>query len=655
MNTRLKFILSSILAAAFALSAQATTTPIINPVVQGVLTATNAVINLANSTNLPGSGVQAGTINSNRFDAATLALLGAGGGSGSTNDFAEFSAINASQNPITISSVNSSSTGNDSGVLFSESSTNNDTLAGIFGGRFGTIYYGSFSAIIGGDHNRIGGPVGDPSPYAWYDVILGGTYNTNWGTEAAVIAGESSYVKGIASIAAGTRAQATNDGTFVWADRQAAQFGSTTTNQFLIRAQNGVGINTPDPGTNGLKVNGYIDSTMGFRIGGVPLSNTSSNGGTVTEVATGYGLTGGPININGTLAVNTNDIATRDWATAQFGAGGGSNSIGYGLTVINGTIEVMGASRFAAIDTAFNMETATLIPTDIGLIGAGEYIEAGISFTPSRDLVVTELGRWIISGSTNMHTLTLYGPGTTVIDSVTFDANTNAPGDFAYFPIAPATLTAGTTYTITSTEAPGISTSDYVPWFTSPGSIGVGLGITNAFDALRTNAAPNFDSQCGGGMCAGTNGYGINFKVTYPEIIDHFATSNLQVWAGADLRLSAQRLTSSKPHAGIISTNADNGLGVGAVASLVISSDTLAAEGPFAVSALSVGGSGDGSLFLLVNQSSQPMTLRNHGTHTGSYFDFETYKAADLLMTNGTVQFRFDGESNRWSIVSVHP
>jgi hypothetical protein len=57
---------------------------------------------------------------------------------------------------------------------------------------------------------------------------------------------------------AGTRAKATNVGTFVWADSQFEDFGSTTNNQFLIRAQGGVGINTNNPGSNALSVNGTV-------------------------------------------------------------------------------------------------------------------------------------------------------------------------------------------------------------------------------------------------------------------------------------------------------------------------------------------------------------------------------------------------------------
>jgi hypothetical protein len=53
------------------------------------------------------------------------------------------------------------------------------------------------------------------------------------------------------SFAAGRRAKANHDGTFVWGDSQAADFASTGSNQFLIRAQNGVAVNTNTPANDG--------------------------------------------------------------------------------------------------------------------------------------------------------------------------------------------------------------------------------------------------------------------------------------------------------------------------------------------------------------------------------------------------------------------
>jgi hypothetical protein len=80
-----------------------------------------------------------------------------------------------------------------------------------------------------------------------------------WNTTASGInstaLGYGTTASGNYSIALGNRAQATNDGTFVWADSEDADFSSTGTNQFLIRASGGVGINTDSPGF-ALHVNG---------------------------------------------------------------------------------------------------------------------------------------------------------------------------------------------------------------------------------------------------------------------------------------------------------------------------------------------------------------------------------------------------------------
>lgn len=70
-----------------------------------------------------------------------------------------------------------------------------------------------------------------------------GTVADGW---AATALGADSVATNYA-LAAGRRAQATNQGAFVWADSQEASFGSTAANQFLIRASGGVGINTPAP------------------------------------------------------------------------------------------------------------------------------------------------------------------------------------------------------------------------------------------------------------------------------------------------------------------------------------------------------------------------------------------------------------------------
>jgi hypothetical protein len=60
--------------------------------------------------------------------------------------------------------------------------------------------------------------------------------------------GANCLAQGALSAAMGNLAKAYHDGTFVWADSSNALFESTGPQQFLIRATNGVGINTNAPG-----------------------------------------------------------------------------------------------------------------------------------------------------------------------------------------------------------------------------------------------------------------------------------------------------------------------------------------------------------------------------------------------------------------------
>src|SRR5262249_10122041 len=64
---------------------------------------------------------------------------------------------------------------------------------------------------------------------------------------ATVPGGVNNTAAGYSSFAAGRRAKANHQGAFVWADSADADFASTASNQFLIRATGGVGIGTNAP------------------------------------------------------------------------------------------------------------------------------------------------------------------------------------------------------------------------------------------------------------------------------------------------------------------------------------------------------------------------------------------------------------------------
>jgi hypothetical protein len=118
---------------------------------------------------------------------------------------------------------------------------------------FGNTNSGGKSHIAGGRNNRI-------SKGATDAVIAGGNRNVihSGGDQAFIAGGRNNLANGVSAFAAGNQAHAKHNGTFVWSDRQSRIFGSTKQNQFLIRALGGVGINTNNPGTNSLFVNGPV-------------------------------------------------------------------------------------------------------------------------------------------------------------------------------------------------------------------------------------------------------------------------------------------------------------------------------------------------------------------------------------------------------------
>jgi hypothetical protein len=117
------------------------------------------------------------------------------------------------------------------------------------GGGDGNTASGVLATVAGGGPNAAGGwnaTVGGGAansasgPYA---TVAGGAANSASGSLSTVPGGNYNTALGNYSLAAGRRAQAMNQGAFVWGDSTDADFASTGTDQFLIRASGGVGIN----------------------------------------------------------------------------------------------------------------------------------------------------------------------------------------------------------------------------------------------------------------------------------------------------------------------------------------------------------------------------------------------------------------------------
>jgi hypothetical protein len=195
---------------------------------------------------------------------ATGAASFAGGGTGNT-DQADYSFIGGGfNNTVQFGSSSSTIAGGSQNIVQSNAAyaviaggifnTNNGLGAAVGGG--GNNNAGEeYSTVAGGYHNSATGQFGVlgggylNSVPGRYGVLGGGNQNSAAGSGATVPGGELNLATGDFSFAAGQQAQALHMGSFVWADAQNAAFASTISNQFNVRAGNGLRIS--EGGTNG--------------------------------------------------------------------------------------------------------------------------------------------------------------------------------------------------------------------------------------------------------------------------------------------------------------------------------------------------------------------------------------------------------------------
>lgn len=121
------------------------------------------------------------------------------------------------------------------------------------GGGYNNQATSGYATVSGGAENHADG---------LYSFVGGGWSNEATDAMATIPGGSDNEASGHISFAAGEKAKARHDGAFVWADNSNTDFASTDDNQFLIRAEGGVGIGLNDP-TTALEVDGTIKSRSG--------------------------------------------------------------------------------------------------------------------------------------------------------------------------------------------------------------------------------------------------------------------------------------------------------------------------------------------------------------------------------------------------------
>ena len=215
-------------------------------------------------------------------------------------------------------------------------------------GNGATVAGGEVNTASGGDATVAGGNGNTAS--GGDATVAGGTGNTASGNLAMVPGGAGNTAGGNFSFAAGHNAQATNDGSFVWADSQFGNFYSITNDSFNVRAQGGVRFVTGGAGmtVDGNFIAGYAGNTINSGVvngfiggGGDSVDGPNVVAGNYSAVLGGVDNTASGIN---STVMGGYNIASGNYATA---AGGTANAGGYCSTAMGNFVTASGRSSFA--------------------------------------------------------------------------------------------------------------------------------------------------------------------------------------------------------------------------------------------------------------------------------------------------------------------
>jgi hypothetical protein len=158
----------------------------------------------------------------------------------------------------------------------------NNTVSG-----YSATISGGATNTVSGDYATVGGGLGTTAS-GNYGTVSGGGANAASGDYATVPGGILNEASGAYSFAAGRRAKAQNDGAFVWADSEDADFASTADDQFLVRSDF-VGINRATTvGTN--EAFGVRANVGGGQFGGMYMETSSADGRPYYGYATDGGI-----------------------------------------------------------------------------------------------------------------------------------------------------------------------------------------------------------------------------------------------------------------------------------------------------------------------------------------------------------------------------
>src|SRR5215469_7702930 len=126
----------------------------------------------------------------------------------------------------------------------------------------------------------------------------------------------------------------------------------------------------------------------------------------------------------------------------------------------------------------------------------------GFAFVPSANITVLALGRWVVSGNSGIHTLSLRDASNNVLASVTVNTSGATSGDYVFSNLGtPVSLSSGTTYLMYSGETNGADT-----WYNNNTTVASSSDISVTGPSYDGNIITNANSSF----------IPVNFKYTKP-------------------------------------------------------------------------------------------------------------------------------------------
>ena len=385
-------------------------------------------------------------------------------------------------------------------------------------GLYATVCGGSYN-MAGGADSFVGGGQFNLTTGNWYAAIGGGLQNTNTGYAATIGGGFDNLVSGYCatvpggfdnlaagdnSFAAGSQAWATNAGAFVWADTQATSFCSTTTNEFSIRAQNGLRLQAD----KGIHLNAADEPLIVRDWDAFAATAPASKAGIGR-----WGLFMEPTRL--TIGIPSNDVPNRYFQVAKYGTDGTATTL---LTVDqSGNLTLAGTLSAASLpaNTLTNGPGSGVnsIAAGTGATATNAYSVAIANSTTASGLSSTAIGD-SSTASGNWATALGEWSKATGTNSAAVGASANAGGNnslAAGFKANAATNNA--TALGNSTTASGLSSTAIGDSSTASGNWATALGEWSK--AIGTNSAAVGASANAGGHYSLAAGYKANAATNY--------------------------------------------------------------------------------------------------------------------------------------------